>query len=219
MKFLLIALTTLTVHWALAAPTIVSESVGQAGERIITSREVQIAAVIEKILESGPPRLKNAKGLFEVQPRDKFFSNEVTALLLETVTYLEAESFDMNLVSESAMKAGVEKVERAVRGKAYWEGLEVSGPELKKVVERKILSKNFIKFKTDSMSSIITDQEAQGYYERNRANFGNLPYLSFRESIKGYLAQQQLQERLKSWFEVIKRKYKVRNFIVEGKVK
>lgn len=214
--FLMIPCLSISVS---AAPTVVSESVGQAGDRIITSREVQISAVIERILEPGKPNAKNPGTLYEVRPRDKSFSSDVTSLLLETVAHLEAESFDMNLVKEVDLKLASEKIEKAVRGKSYWESLEVSASELKKTLERKILAKSFIKFKTDSMSSIITDQEAHGYYERNRTNFGNLPYSSFRDSIKSFLAQQQLQDRLKSWFEVIKRKYKVRNFIVEGKVK
>ena len=219
MKFVLALIPFIFTISVVAAPVVVSESVGQAGDRVITSREVQISAVLEKIIEPPKANAKNLNALYESRPGDKNFSSDVTALLLETVAHLEAESFDMSLVKEADLKASIEKVEKAVRGKSYWDNLEVSDAELKKMMERKILSKNFIKFKTDSMSSIITDQEAQGYYERNRANFGNLPFPSFRDSIKSFLARQQLQDRLRSWFEVIKRKYKVRNFLVEGNAK
>jgi hypothetical protein len=38
-----------------------------------------------------------------------------------------------------------------------------------------------------------------------------------KENIRTFLSQQQLQERLRTWFEVIKRKYKARNFLLEKK--
>ncbi|MNY60610.1 hypothetical protein D3C86_1971860 [compost metagenome] len=63
------------------------------------------------------------------------------------------------------------------------------------------------------MVGIITDQEAQAYYDKNRIKFGSMPFSNFKENIKTFLAQQQLEERLRSWFEVIKRKYKVRNLL------
>lgn len=196
------------------AETIVSESVGQAGDHVLTSREVQISSVIERILYPGKNATTDGK-LFEVRSGDPHFSTEVTALLLETIVAMEAETFNVGQVTEADSKAALTKVEKAVKDKAYWNQLEVSSLELKKRIEQKILSKNFIKFKTESMSSLITDQEAQSYFDKNRSKFGNMAFVSFKDNIKVFLAQQQLQDRLRTWFEVIKRKYKARNFALK----
>ncbi|KHD87781.1 MAG: hypothetical protein OM95_12255 [Bdellovibrio sp. ArHS] len=205
MRFLLGLLFSIQV----SAATVVTETVGQAADHVVTSREVQISMVIENILY--PPKTP-LKGLYEVRPGQAEFRNAVTSVLLESVLALEAENFNVASISESEISAAISKVEKAVAGKTYWSQLEVSSVLLKKLVTRKLTAKSFLAFKTSSMSGIITDQEAQAYYEKNRVKFGSHPFSSFKDNIKSFLAQQQLEERIRSWFEVIKRKYKVRTF-------
>ncbi len=194
--------------------TVVTRTVGQVADHVVTSREVQITAVIEGLLF--PPAKKEGSKLVEVRLSDDDFNKKLTSTLLETVVAMEAENFSVGALTESEVNAAVSAVEKAVSGKAYWNELEVSGKELKKLVRRKLEAKSFLKFKSTSMSGIISDQEAQAYYEKNRAKFGSLPFASLKVNIKTFLAQQQLEERLRSWFEVIKRKYKVRHFLSEA---
>lgn len=141
------------------------------------------------------------------------FRNAVTSVLLEVVVSLEAENFNVANVSDEDVKVALLKIEKAIEGRSYWDGLDVSAVELKKFTQRKLVAKSFLKFKTTSMSGIISDQEAQAYFDKNRVKFGTTTFESFKNNIKAFLAQQQLEERLRAWFEVIKRKYKVRNFI------
>lgn len=195
------------------AAKLVTQTVGQVADHVVTSREVQIAMVIDGILF---PSANAGKGLVEVRPGMSTFKNAVTNTLLETVVALEAENFNVANISNEDITAGVAKVEKATTGRAYWNELEVSSQEVKRLVTRKLMSKSFLKFKTSSMAGIITDQEAKDYYERNRVKFGSSTYESFQDNIKSYLAQQQLEERIRAWFEVIKRKYRVRAFNVEG---
>lgn len=190
---------------------IINQSVGQAGTHVLTSREVQISSAIEHILYPVNGETK----LFEIKPEDSKFPNEVTALLLETVVATEAESFNVGKITDEQLKTSLEKIHAATKGKAYWENLEPSAIEIKKRVEQKILAKNFIKFKTDSLNGIISDSEAQSYYEKNKSKFGSVPFPQVKENIRTFLSQQQLQQRLRTWFEVIKRKYKARNFLLE----
>lgn len=194
------------------ASTLVTQTVGQVADHVVTSREVQISMVIENILY--PPK-EVSKGLWEVRPGQAAFRNAVTSVLLESVVAMEAENFNVSKISEEEQSAALTKVEKSVAGRAYWGELEVSPTELRTFTLRKLTAKSFLKFKTNSMTGIITDQEAQSYYDKNRVKFGSLPFSSFKENIKTFLAQQQLEERLRAWFEVIKHKYKVRNFITE----
>jgi hypothetical protein len=197
----------------LRAATVVTQTVGQVSDHVITSREVQIAAVIEGVLFP----LKNApKGLVQVLPDQVAFRGAVTSVLLDTVVSLEAESFNVAVASEADLGEALSRIERAVSGNDYWQSLEVSGSELRKFTLRKLTAKSFLSFKTNSMSGIITDQEALEYYDKNRLKFGGLPFASFKANIKSFLSQQQLEDRLRAWFEVIKHKYKVRNFLADS---
>lgn len=189
---------------------VISETVGQVADHVVTSREVQISSVIESVLFPGKNKTTQ---ILEVNPGLPEFQGALTNVLLETVVSLEAENFNVTTLTEADLNTAIAKVERAVSGKKYWTKLEVSEAELRKFTQRKLSSKDFLKFKTNSMAGIITDQEALAYYEKNRVKFGGTSFESFKENIKSFLAQQQLEDGLRSWFEVIKRKYKVRNFL------
>jgi len=217
-----------------AAVQVLSQTVGSVGDSVISSRDVQIQAAIERVLfplkekkeipvaanmgkKSKNKNEKSSSGLFEIQPKEALFQPELSSTLLEFVIQKEAESFQVAQPSDEEVKESQQKVEKAVAGNSYWSQLEVGAKELSASVRRKLVSKKFIKIKADSMTTLVTDQEASTYYEKNRLKFGQLPFTNFKENIKGFLAQQQLEERLKSWFEIIKRKYKVRNYLVEGR--
>lgn len=214
--FLVVILSCLS----LAATTVViSQSVGRVGDRVVTSREVQISAALTRALFPIKESTKSAKtgaGPYEVHLGDPAFMGEVTALLLEVVVNKEAESFSVAKVSEEELQQSVRKIEKLFEGKTYWESLEVSPAELKRYVFQKLTAKAFIQFKTNSMMGVVSDAEALAYYEKNRLKFGDLPFPTFKENIKTFLAQQQLEERSRTWFEIIKRKYKVRNILAEN---
>lgn len=207
----LIFLFLMAVSSLASAATLVSETVGQVSDRVVTSREVQISMAIGSVLF---PDEKGA-ALTEVRPGGAQFSKAVTQVLLELVVALEAENFNVAAVSEAELKEALAKIEKGLAGKALWNQVEPSASEIKSIASRKLIAKSFLKFKTNSMTGIVTDQEALAYYNENRAKFGSSPFEDFRENIKTFLAQQQLEERLRSWFEVIKRKYKVRSLVAE----
>lgn len=210
LRFYILFSLLISISFSALATQVVTETIGQVGEYVVTSREVQISMVVENILYSSKTPLK---GLYEVRPGAEAFRNAVTSVLLEVVVALEAVNFNVANVPDEDLKAALVKIEKAVSGHSYWEELDVSEGELKKFTSRKLIAKNFLKFKTNAMTGIVTDQEAQIYYDKNRVKFGATSFESFKGNIKAFLAQQQLEERLRAWFEVIKRKYKVRNFI------
>lgn len=238
-SFFLIFLSLILSYsqFSVAALTVVSQTVGAVGDEIVSTRDVQIQAALEKVLfpsketkasaslgveksdnkTQKTKKQSSASGLFEVHLKDTHFQSELSSTLLELVIQKEAESFRVAQPSDDELKESVQKAEKAVAGHSYWTQLEVGAKELSAVVKRKLTAKKFIKIKTDLMSALVTDQDALNYYEKNRLKFGQLPFSNFKENIKTYLAQQQMEERLKTLFEVIKRKYKVRNYLVEGR--
>lgn len=207
-----VLLTFIIIFWlcpALAA--LVSTSVGRVGGEVVTSRQVVMNHLVENALyrSNAKPTLK----LDGVQ--DRAFVREATAVLLETAIYFEAESFGAATTKEKHIESQIRKVQAAVKKQPLWSQLQVTTEELNRIVMRKVRAKDFIRFKIDSATIPITDKEAEDYFNANRLKFENLPYENFKSNIKAYLTKQQVDRRLKEWFELLQSKYRVRNFLSE----
>lgn len=188
-----------------APPVVLSKIVGVAGDQIVTSREVQIVNLLEKALGED-------KELKLIPIDDAKFFSEITQVLLEIVVWNESLVFEMTQISEDEFKEVSERIAKKTINNSDWKRLQVSQMEFEKFLKRKIIAKKFIKIKSDSMKGFISDQEAKEYFEKNRLKFGQIAFSQFKENIKTFLTQQQLEERLTVWFEVIKKKYKVKNY-------
>jgi hypothetical protein len=190
---------------------IVSEAVAQAGSSIVTSREVIVSFILDQALatpfkKNGKPERKN----WLLTYPSEAFSKHLAQILLEIVVQLEAENFSIGQVSQLDVLQSEKHVEELVKGWTVWKDLEVSAAEVEIALGRKLRAKNFLKFKLESAGVQISDEEAKVFYEKNRVKFGNLPFSQFKDSIKEVLAQNQLQEKLKDWIDILKRKYRVR---------
>ena len=188
---------------------VVTKVVGEAKDQFITSREVQINEAVESALGSKG----DGKSLQFAEIGHENFPTKVNDVLTEWVVYFEAQSFSADTVPKSAIEDAAQRVEKATANSAAWKRLEVSKSELEEVLKRKLSAKSFIRLKTESSLMPVTDSEAQAYFKKNRLKFGNLPFTSFRESIKAHLRQQQMDRRMKDWLEILQKKYKVRNFV------
>lgn len=187
---------------------LISKIVGTAADQVVTSREVEIVGLMEKGLVSD-------KNIVAISPEDTRFNMEVAQVLLEIVVQTESSVFEFNPITDSEFKEAMASLQKNLGGSKEWKALQPSHAELEKFLKRKLISKKFIKAKSESMKGFITDSEAKTYFEKNRLKFGQVPFAQFRENIKTFLGQQQLEERLKAWFEIIKKKYKVKNYTNE----
>lgn len=188
---------------------LISKIVGTAADQVVTSREVQIVNLLEKGLISD-------KNLNLVNPDDTRFNVEVGQVLLEIVVQTESNLFEFDQINDQDFKMSVETINKNLGPSKEWKNLQVSNPELERFLKRKLVAKRFIKVKSDSMKGFITDSEAKEYFDKNRLKFGQVPFAQFKENIKTFLSQQQLEERLKAWFEITKKKYKVKNYTNES---
>lgn len=188
-----------------AHAAVINESVGRAGETILTSREVKLSAFVDKslILKSKSPKASS-------------LTQDTTALLLEVVVAKEAENFSLGQVSDSDVEKSWNDLKKASGFSALQKELTVSELEFKSAIRRKLNAQSFIEFKTNSLTSTVTDEEAKLYFDANPNRFKGAQFEGLKENIKNYLSQQQLNERLKSWFELLKRKYKVQNYLLES---
>lgn len=188
----------------------VTRVVGEGGDQIITSREVQMNDVIE---QAAFGRLPGVTSIRVLKGNEKSFPNDVGNVLREWIIYLEASAFESSQVPKVELDRAISAVNEGVARLAAWSQLEPSAQEVADILERKIVAKRFLRLKSDSAQVPITDAEALAYYKKNRLKFGNLPFVTFRENIKTFLIKQQMDRRLQDWLEVLERKYKVRNFI------
>lgn len=194
------------------AAELISTTAGQVKNHVVTSREVELNYMIEKVL-GGDEREISAISRLDIET--KSFSKEVNAVLAEWMIYFESESFTAASVTQEqinkALTAGLERLNKIKVFKA----LEPEEKEVREMFERKLKAKALTRFKSESSVVPVTDADAKTYFEQNRTKFGNLPFENFKDNIKSFLMRQQVDSRIKDWFEVLRSKYRVRNFLSE----
>lgn len=190
---------------------LVSEAVAQVSDHVITSREVVVSYVIDQALSEN---LSKKASVDRTQWLLKFpseeFKKHLAQVVLESVVQLEAENFSVGQINLAEIQSQQKHLQEMVGAWGPWLQLQVSKVELEQMTARKARAKNFLKFKMETSGVQISDEEAKAYFEKNRLKFGNLPFAQFKEGIKEVLSQEQLQEKLKDWFDILKRKYRVK---------
>lgn len=194
------------------ASKVILKAVGKVNGQFITSRQVQIYNIVVNLLneKETQQRKHNVK---EIDIEDPQFKSEATSFVLDYVVALEAENFSVSKVDQKQVENDIQIVNEATKGNSYWKSISVDESELKKIIINRLSAKNFIQFKTNSMSSIISDQEAKKYFDDNKEKFGQISFVNMSDKIKSYLSRQQMEARLKEWFEVLRKKYDVRIMI------
>jgi len=210
--FVLLPFISTPLTWA--AGTVISANAGRVGERIFTSREVMLAYFVEAaVAAKGTAPLQIQLKADNIKGRE--FIRQTTALLLEAAIAMEAESFGTTVIGPAAIDRQVQEVQKKLKKVAAWKALDIEPQELREVVTRKLRAQSFIKFKLSSTTLPVSEQEAEDYFNDNRMKFENLPFATFKENIKSFLAKQQTDKRLKNWFELLQSKYQVRNYLAE----
>lgn len=201
-------LIVLTTYISPAQAELISTGVGLVRTQTITSREVQIQTFLESVLSGKTQRESLALD-------SKVFAKAVQDALLESVVALEAQNFNLMQVSAEELKTSEKLVQRRLKDVKAWQRLQVASRELSGGLRRKLQAKKFIQFRAESSVLPVTDVEAQRYYEDNKLKFGDLPFENLKETIKSYLSKNQVEKRLKDWFDVLSSKYQVKNLIAE----
>lgn len=180
---------------------VISETGGFIQDRVVTTREAEISYQIELLLNAKLP--------------NKSRVDRVSDLLVEKVVFLEAENFSLQapLVEFNSKKDSLWGQLKSVK---LWQGLEVQNREYESLLKEKIFAKEFIRFKAESFQAVVSDIEAQSYFDLNKDKFSGLKFDNFKENIKKFLAQQGRDEKLGAWFESLRKKYKVKNLLVHS---
>lgn len=230
--------TTTTTVVPVASPVVVSHALAIAAGHVISSREVKISYIIDQALamplekeaadKAGESQVvKNKKkssiksvnqAANQISLKDQWllvnessdFQAHLAQVLVEIVVSAEAENFSIGQVDNEEMERWRKHLQEQTQGWAPWKTFEVQTDELSTILNRKLRAKNFLKFKMEASGVTVSEDEVKQYYEKNRVKFGNMPFDQFRQSIRDKLTQDQTQDRLKDWFDILKRKYRVR---------
>ncbi|MBK7842214.1 MAG: hypothetical protein IPJ71_00755 [Bdellovibrionales bacterium] len=193
------------------ARQLLTTTVAVVGGRPITSREVQIAFLLERAMYGN----KKIPESLSLEVKGKEFDREVVASLLEWVVFLEAQSFSAHEILGPELEVAEQRAQETLKKNVQWKGLAVTRSELKSQLERKMRAKRFIQFKGRSSVVPVTDDEVREYFEKNRIKFGNFPFEKFKDDIRSFLERQHVDMRLKNWFEILQEKYKVKNLSLD----
>jgi hypothetical protein len=204
---------------------LVSRAVGQVGSQVVTSREVQISYAIDQaVLTSVSGPLSSGKAPISMIDRktwiievdDDNFRPHLSQIMTELLVRSEAESFSVAQITADEVRETAGAAKARLQDLSEWRRWEVEDSEIEEILRRRKATKQFLKFKTESSGVVIGDEEAKIYFEKNKVKFGSASFVQFKGAIKEVLAERQLEEKLKDWFEVLKRKYRVRFLNAEG---
>lgn len=188
---------------------ILSAGVGTVRGELLTSRQVQIANMIEKVLFA--PNEKPVLLGLDSNP----FTHATQATLLEIALALESQSFSAVQVQEDDVVRSQRSVSKGLQNNWAWKELRVSDKELLFAIRRKLKARKFVQFRTDSSALPVSEAEAQKYFEENRGKFEGTSFENQREFIRSYLSRSQVDRRLSDWYDVLRTKYQVKSLLAE----
>ena len=185
--------------------------VGSVGSEVVTKRQVILNQAIESIVFSKTKRVLKPAQL------QKNLIESTESVLIEKAVEKEAKAFNVESVKKAEVEAKTKVFVSALRRQKGLLTFEFTANEVKAIVKGKLASKAFIKFKRETTVVLVDDNEARRYFEANRSRFGRLPFERFSDNIKKYLQQKKSGERFQSWFDILRRKYKIRNIVAENR--
>jgi hypothetical protein len=183
---------------------ILTQTVGTSAFQVVTSREVKANELLSGALE------KEMK-----IPVVEISQDSVVNTLFETAAFRESQSLSTIQIEADEIDSLVTLVKNRLQKNPEWKRLEVTDAELKSWVERKKISSEYLKLKASSLTTIVTDQEIQDYYEKNRVKFGSTPLEDQKSNIKLYLQKERQRQRIQEWMSALKTKYQIKNDLAE----
>lgn len=209
MKLLLfLTLTFGQAHGAISLKLVASMT-----DLVITDRDVHANYILDKALFGEGKDVQLRYGSSE-------FYGALNRLVIEWMVYREAISFGVGEVSPEDLTAAENQVQSFLKknepASLKISQLDYSKKDLAQMIERKLKANRFIKYKNNSSVVAVTDEEAREYFSANRLRFGSSEFSELKGSIKSFLSKKNSEDRLRDWFDLLKKKHKVRNLYGQG---
>jgi hypothetical protein len=209
-KTLLICLLIILTLPAFASRQLALKLVGVVGTRVLTNRDVEANFIVDRVLYNEGKFTLLSTGTQE-------FNSALNRLLIEWMVSEEAMAFGVAKVTDQEVEQSFNEVKKKLMAQSaarvQWFGLGFSDGQLKDMVARKMRANRFIKYKSNSSFVQVSDEEARDYFNKNRLKFGTMEFDQFKGSIKKFLGNKNAEDRLRDWFEILRKKHKVKNLV------
>lgn len=212
---------SLLLSLAYAAPVPVTAAAGQVGREVVTSRRVQLSTFIDR-WSLLPPEKRGSLpageiGEWAISSEGEEFKGQLSSLMLEMMVAAESEGFESSPKDAADFRAPAEKLMKDLGHAPAWKKLEVELKEVEALLLVKERSKGFLKVKMESGDARIPETEVRASYEKQKSKLGGMAYDDVKAVLRDRLTQEAQLDRLKDWFEILKRKYRVQYFGNAGK--
>lgn len=201
MKLFVLPVLVLLFSSSLSAKVLV-KTIGQVKSHVITSRELSIHEKVKK----------NLGDSFESFQADSSFEQVIKEWLL----YLEAIAFYNTKISEQEVKLKKQTLLGKLKSEEGWSQLQVTDQELTEKVRRRLEAERLYTFKKKASVLPVSLGEVETEYTQNRVRYGALSFEEAKPQIQKNKVRENLQRRLKQWFRVLEKKYKVQRFTEIG---
>lgn len=213
---LLLFLSLLLPHSLLAAPTVINQAVGQVGGELVTSRQVRMSEIIDRwqlLPVEGRPKLTDEGTKAWIgEEKSEEFKGHLSTLLLQIMVTKEAESLGGFADQAEKDEAQVQALLKELAALKVWRDLEPEKGEVLRLLRLKRVAGEFLKLKTETGDSTLSDSDLRAYYNRNRDKLAGVSFDLVKPLIQNRLQQEKQVNQLKDWFEILKRKYGVQYF-------
>lgn len=184
-------------------------TLGQVGEEIVSTRDVEIHYMMIHALyhyKSKPMNLPLTR---------RSLNKEISNFMLEEMVFQEAKSFALAKIAKKQIMKKSTQVLSRILGSSYaknWKAWKVETQELDQFVHRNLRSRKLIGVKRKSAEVLVSELEVDNYLKANSIKEDDQKNKMYRKTVKSFLGRKQGEQRLREWFQVLKEKYKVRVF-------
>ncbi len=173
-------------------------TIAQVRNHVITSRELAIHKAVDKVLGSRSDRSK--------------IDQPLELLIREWLLFNEAKSFYNNPIPSSQIESYMKKAEVGLKKESSWQKLAISQDELREKITRRLEADRLFLFKKKASVLPVSLSELESEYAQNKAKFGSASFSEVREKIRQDKAEENLNQRLEQWFQILEKKYSVQRF-------
>lgn len=181
---------------------IINGTAALINRKVVTVQDAYIFRAVQRVKSGLQPVVLEEEG-------DEL-KKTVQKIVFEEMVLAEMKSLQKNVDVQ------VEVAKWFKDGKKFKKGLELikkryglSDSDLSNRISRTLSADRFVQLKIETVTPVITEDEAQKYFRRNDAQFRGRSYENLKPNIIVLLKKQAVQKSLEEWVRSLKEKYEV----------
>ncbi len=195
-----------------ASPIILNGTAATVGNRLVTIQDARFYRALQRFREGESDVFRAEEG--------EELRRTVQKLVLDEMVFAEMKSFQF----EAGNRAEAEKNLRAERSKGksregVWKEFLLRFGKTEAVavdrLHKTLQVDKFLQKKVETLTPIVTEAEAERYFQQNQSRFYGNTFDHLKPSIILRLKKERMQKGLEEWVKFLEDKYGVNN-LLEG---